>query len=91
LERSLITEWSWTCFGHSRGHLQVSKNNNTNKILMCRHKSTAKNHTILVQIVINDKTAISIKYYNLKIVAWNVVLFNDGHMSGRNMSVVIMK
>jgi len=45
----------------------------------------------LVKIPANDKTAMSKKYYNLKIVVLNVVLFNDGHMSEGNMSVVIMK
>ena len=31
------------------------------------------------------------KYYNLKIVIWSVVLFNDDHMNDGNMSVVNMK
>jgi methionine-rich copper-binding protein CopC len=50
----------------------------------------AKNHTVLVKIPVNDKRATSKKKYTLKIVVWSVVLCNDGHMIGGNMSVVII-
>lgn len=68
-ERNLITQWSTTCFGHLCGHLLGGKNNNTNIILACQHQSKAKNHTVLVKIPVNDKTAMSNKYYNLKVLS----------------------
>lgn len=90
-ERNLITQGSPTCFGHSCNHLQGGTNNNTNIVLICRHQSTVKNHTVFVKILLMIKHPRIKKYYNLKIVVWRVGLFNDGHMSEANMSVFIMK
>ena len=74
----------------SADHVTIFRVVRTRVQILVNH-STLKNRIVLVKIAVNYKTDISIKYYNLKIVVWNVVLFNVGHMSGRNMSVVITK
>jgi hypothetical protein len=45
-ECNFTTQWPWTCFGYSSGHLQDGKSKSINMFIICHNHSTHQNHIV---------------------------------------------